>query len=35
MKENAKRNRRIRKKLRVAEFKELGFEVSWQFPSGN
>lgn len=34
MKENAKRNRRIRKKLRVEEFKELGFEVSWQFPKG-
>lgn len=34
MKENAKRNRRIRKKLRVDEFKELGFEVSWKFPAG-
>jgi hypothetical protein len=34
MKDNAKRNRRIRKKLRVDEFKELGFEVSWHFPQG-
>lgn len=34
MKENAKRNRRLRKKLRVDEFQELGFEVTWAFPSG-
>ncbi|MDP2562361.1 YggL family protein [Psychrobium sp. 1_MG-2023] len=34
MKDNAKRNRRIRKKLRVDEFQELGFEVSWNFASG-
>jgi len=34
MKENAKRNARLRKKLRVDEFKELGFEVSWKFPQG-
>lgn len=34
MKENAKRNARIRKKLRVDEFKELGFEVTWKFPKG-
>ena len=25
------RNRRLRKKLRVDEFQELGFDVSWQF----
>ncbi len=34
MKENAKRNRRLRKKLRVDEFQELGFEVTWAFPEG-
>jgi len=34
MKEIAKRNRRLRKKLRVDEFQELGFEVSWCFPEG-
>lgn len=34
MKENAKRNRRIRKKLRVDEYQELGFEVSWNFAQG-
>jgi len=31
MKLDAKnRSRRLRKKLRVAEFKELGFDVAWQ-----
>jgi len=31
MKVDAKnRSRRLRKKLRVAEFKELGFDVAWQ-----
>jgi len=34
MKENAKRNTRLRKKLRVDEFQELGFEVTWAFPEG-
>lgn len=34
MKVNAKRNRRLRKKLRVDEFQELGFEMSWSFPQG-
>lgn len=33
MKVDAKsRNRRIRKKLRVDEFQELGFDVAWQLP---
>ncbi|MFD2164826.1 YggL family protein [Thalassotalea euphylliae] len=33
MKINAKnRSRRIRKKLRVEEFQELGFDVAWQLP---
>ncbi|NRA85301.1 MAG: YggL family protein [Gammaproteobacteria bacterium] len=35
MKENAKRNTRLRKKLRVDEFQELGFEVTWAFPEGS
>ncbi|NRA62766.1 MAG: YggL family protein [Psychrobium sp.] len=35
MKENAKRNARLRKKLRVDEFQELGFEVCWKFPAGS
>lgn len=35
MKVDAKRNRRLRKKLRVDEFQELGFEVSWNFPAGS
>lgn len=34
MKTDAKRNRRLRKKLRVDEFQELGFEVTWTFPKG-
>ncbi|NRA72377.1 MAG: YggL family protein [Gammaproteobacteria bacterium] len=34
MKENAKRNTRLRKKLRVDEFQELGFEVTWAFAKG-
>ena len=34
MKVNAKRNTRLRKKLRVDEFQELGFEVSWNFVQG-
>lgn len=34
MKENAKRNARLRKKLRVDEFQELGFEVCWRFAKG-
>ena len=28
------RNRRLRKKLRVDEFKELGFDLSWDFAEG-
>ncbi|QOL26845.1 YggL family protein [Thalassotalea sp. LPB0316] len=33
MKKDAKsRNRRIRKKLRVDEFQELGFDVAWKLP---
>lgn len=33
MKIDAKnRNRRLRKKLRVDEFQELGFDVAWQLP---
>ena len=33
MKKEAKsRNRRIRKKLRVDEFQELGFDVAWKLP---
>ena len=33
MKIDAKsRNKRIRKKLRVDEFQELGFDVAWQLP---
>ncbi len=31
IKHNAKRNARIRKKLRVDEFQELGFDVHWCF----
>jgi hypothetical protein len=35
MKINAKnRSRRLRKKLRVDEFQELGFDVAWQFQEG-
>lgn len=35
MKVNAKnRSRRIRKKLRVDEFQELGFDVAWQLKEG-
>lgn len=34
MKLDAKnRTRRLRKKLRVDEFQELGFDVAWQLPS--
>jgi len=29
----AQRSRRLRKKLRVDEFQELGFEVQWHFPA--
>jgi len=33
MKAEAKnRNRRLRKKLRVDEFQELGFDLAWQLP---
>ena len=28
------RNRRLRKKLRVDEFQELGFDLSWRFAEG-
>lgn len=28
------RKRRLRKKLRVDEFQELGFDLSWSFPEG-
>ncbi|MFT5878983.1 MAG: hypothetical protein ACI86X_000055 [Moritella sp.] len=28
------RNRRLRKKLRVDEFQELGFDLSWDFAEG-
>lgn len=35
MRLNAKnRSRRLRKKLRVDEFKELGFDVAWQLDDG-
>ncbi|MGL1959421.1 MAG: 50S ribosome-binding protein YggL [Colwellia sp.] len=35
MKVSAKnRSRRLRKKLRVDEFKEFGFDVAWQFNEG-
>ena len=35
MKVEAKnRSRRIRKKMRVDEFQELGFDVAWQFNEG-
>lgn len=30
----AQRSRRLRKKLRIDEFQELGFELSWHFPAG-
>jgi uncharacterized protein YggL (DUF469 family) len=30
----AQRSRRLRKKLRIEEFQELGFELSWNFPTG-
>ena len=30
----AQRSRRLRKKLRIDEFQELGFELSWNFPAG-
>ena len=29
----AQRSRRLRKKLRVEEFQELGFELAWHFPA--
>ena len=33
MKVNAKnRNRRLRKKLRVDEYQELGFDIAWKLP---
>jgi uncharacterized protein len=28
------RSRRLRKKLRIAEFQELGFQIDYQFPEG-
>ncbi|MBF7979179.1 MULTISPECIES: YggL family protein [Rahnella] len=28
------RSRRLRKKLHIAEFQELGFSVKWRFPEG-
>ncbi|QCR35065.1 YggL family protein [Nissabacter sp. SGAir0207] len=28
------RSRRLRKKLHIAEFQELGFSVKWAFPEG-
>ncbi|PWC14887.1 hypothetical protein B4923_02250 [Brenneria roseae subsp. americana] len=28
------RSRRLRKKLHIDEFQELGFSVSWRFPAG-
>ena len=31
----AQRSRRLRKKLRIEEFQELGFEVSWNFPASS
>jgi len=35
MKVNAKnRNRRLRKKLRVDEYQELGFDLAWKLPDG-
>lgn len=35
MKFNAKsRNRRIRKKLHVDEYQELGFDIAWKFEEG-
>ncbi|MDO2948450.1 YggL family protein [Aeromonas simiae] len=30
----ANRSRRLRKKLRVDEFQELGFDLNWNFPVG-
>ncbi|ENY72565.1 YggL family protein [Aeromonas diversa] len=30
----ANRSRRLRKKLRVDEFQELGFDLNWAFPAG-
>ncbi|GAA4503348.1 50S ribosome-binding protein YggL [Pseudaeromonas paramecii] len=30
----AQRSRRLRKKLRVDEFQELGFELNWHFAAG-
>ncbi len=32
--EAKKRSRRLRKKLRVDEFQELGFDIAWQFNEG-
>ena len=32
--ESKNRSRRLRKKLRVDEFQELGFDVAWQFNEG-
>ncbi|WP_371372653.1 YggL family protein [Thalassotalea aquiviva] len=34
MMEAKNRSRRLRKKLRVDEFQELGFDVAWQFEEG-
>lgn len=30
----ANRSRRLRKKLRVDEFQEMGFDLNWTFPAG-
>lgn len=29
------RSRRLRKKMHIDEFQELGFSVAWRFPEGN
>ncbi len=34
MTESKNRSRRLRKKMRVDEFQELGFDVAWQFKDG-
>lgn len=34
MTESKKRSRRLRKKMRVDEFQELGFDLAWQFADG-
>ncbi|MEW6998708.1 YggL family protein [Colwelliaceae bacterium BS250] len=34
IKEAKNRSRRIRKKMRVDEFQELGFDAAWQFAEG-